>query len=39
MHEMARKAKERVLEFSEDKMVEQTLQVLRRLGDIRNWEN
>jgi glycosyltransferase involved in cell wall biosynthesis len=33
MQEMARKASERVLEFSEDKMVEQTLQVLQQLGN------
>jgi glycosyltransferase involved in cell wall biosynthesis len=39
MQEMARKAKERVLEFSEDKMVEQSLQVLRKLGNARNSEN
>jgi glycosyltransferase involved in cell wall biosynthesis len=39
MQEMARKAKERVLELPEDKMVEQTLQVLRKLGNTRDGEN
>jgi glycosyltransferase involved in cell wall biosynthesis len=39
MHEMARKARERVLEFSEDKMVEQTLQVLQELGNTSDKEH
>jgi glycosyltransferase involved in cell wall biosynthesis len=39
MHEMAGKAKERVLEFSEDKMVKQTLQVLWKLGNSRKRGN
>jgi glycosyltransferase involved in cell wall biosynthesis len=39
MHEMAGKARERALEFSEDKMVEQTLQVLWKLGNTRNRGN
>jgi glycosyltransferase involved in cell wall biosynthesis len=39
MHEMAGKAKDRVLEFSEDRMVEQTLQVLSKLGNTFHREN
>jgi len=36
MREMAKNARLRVLEFSEEKMVDQTLEVLRELGHIRH---